>query len=532
MSEIMAAPFSQGPRIRRQGAVGEGVQVPSQLRPLTQSSTSTLSFSQVPVYRDERDPRASISVEEHRHWCTICENPAPMTTCDGWKRHEIEMHERYYVCMPDGAVEVTDQGSRCIFCALLNPDQKHLDTHDIHSCLYKTLPSRRYARRGHFIKHLESHGAQSSSLLADHWKIKPVFKYYACGFCIALFLSNRDRLHHIDISHYRRLQTIREWNPNFIIRGLLLQPKISDCWNKISTHDVQSENLIWDAHIIAQLQSRLQISDELPDHLAADALSQSSLQVSLEPSIQSRNPLGLDSGTYDYGQDISRGTNFQPLISSLGPTVAMSAGDTDQLSLHSFAASQNTDRSLLGIPPAMTDSPYGNMTNPVPYNYPMAQTLLSTASTISPFYSQASQSPFPNDVSHRHSQLTIDDAARHSETSSWRSSSCTSTNTSIMSLPATSSNVHFGAHTGETWQASNGAAIFPPTIASHNEISHRKPPSIVAQLRRRLTRVKVKDPASHSTQPMDFDLDEMMRIMEHEEQSRAEIGTHQEVSSQ
>ncbi len=219
----------------------------------------------------------------HRHWCTVCTNPSPISTCDGWKRHEKEKHERGYMCMPKGPLETVDSVSCCAFCGFLNPTSEHLETHDAKLCADKPDKDRRYTRKLGLTNHLKTHGMYEVSALADKWKICLKKRYYGCGFCTSVFTTNADRLNHIDSQHYRYFKTINEWDPNKVIRGLLLQPSVLDFWRQVCpwNPDPRTADLIWDSHAIAALQQRLELSEEPAHQLANDALCQSSERYSL-----------------------------------------------------------------------------------------------------------------------------------------------------------------------------------------------------------------------------------------------------------
>ena len=78
----------------------------------------------------------------HHHWCFVCEDPRPITTCDGFKRH-IREHEKRYYCVPRESVVVTEDVPRCAFCHdVSNPDLKHLNTHSVPECI-----GRKYTRK-------------------------------------------------------------------------------------------------------------------------------------------------------------------------------------------------------------------------------------------------------------------------------------------------------------------------------------------------------------------------------------------------
>lgn len=483
--------------------------------------------------------RASGVAEKIRYWCTICINPVPMTTCDGWKRHEIEQHERYYVCMPYGAVEFSGQGPHCAFCGLSNPDQKHFHTHSVGLCTYKPIEARKYTRKGQFISHLKAHGINDNPELAERWKNKLDYRFYACGFCVALFHSNGDRLNHIDTRHFRRLQTIEEWNPNMVIKGLLLQPAVLNSWRKISTHDTSTADLIWDPHTVAHLQARLQISNEPPERLAAEALSQSSFELHSGHPLPLAPSFDLDVVAPVCRQALLSVPGPQTLASNIGSAFACAQETSDQApaqpQMLDAAAMEAIDFNLVGVQPpqVLKDTSCENLVSTTAEcYYSTGYPSMSNVPPVHPLHTQASYGHLYNDAALNPQYLNYDMMARHSESDSWRSSSCTSTNTSIASLPTTLPSVQYSAQIGSSWPSSSAPRIVPSSsLAEDNSAGHRKPASIVAQLKRRFSRVKVKDAASEPELPMDIDVDNIMRIMEHDQQSRAQIDTHKEVST-
>ena len=230
----------------------------------------------------------------HSHWCFICPNPRVITTCDGWKRHMKE-HETRYRCMPKGPIEYTAGGARCTFCGFRNPSQRHCDTHKAFPCANRTLDVRSYTRKPHFITHLKTHAIPNVDELAERWKDTIKKRHFACGFCISHFHSLIDQLNHIDMTHYRLFHNIRDWDPNKVIRGLLLQPGVSDSWQRIlASHPGLMESLLhWDVSVIRKLQFRLEVGNESADILAESAFNESTR--TYDP-----NHLG-DIGTFDAG---------------------------------------------------------------------------------------------------------------------------------------------------------------------------------------------------------------------------------------
>ena len=241
----------------------------SQLSP----NTSKTSWSRVNSASDLPRNLSNLSTASmssssgaHNHWCTCCENPKAMTTCEGWKRHMKE-HETIYICMPNGAIDIE---RKCVLCGIVSPDQNHLNSHNISSCMER---HRRYTRKCNLVKHLEMHGAVSSTKLADSWRVTLEKRYFSCGFCVALFFTRSEQLAHID-NHFRNYEDISDWDFDKVISGLLLQPDVVSSWDSVSgNHDKSAFS--WDRSLNKDLQLRLELSDEPADALALAAFNDS-----------------------------------------------------------------------------------------------------------------------------------------------------------------------------------------------------------------------------------------------------------------
>ena len=500
-----------------------------------------------PPYETSCSGRASLSTASghhaHSHWCTICKDPSPIMTCDGWKRHEKEQHEKGYACMPNGPIEITRSGRHCAFCGLSNPDQKHLDTHATVLCVRASTRDRRYTRRFQLVKHLEVHGIFNGTGLADSWRIHLKKRYYSCGFCVALFLSNGDRLNHIDVCHFRRFQLIDQWNPNVVIRGLLLQPAVLECWKEKTIYDIRSANLTWDPHVIASLQPRLEMSEEPAENLAADALYQSRLAsgailpaqmlafVKREPQAHANQELQIENGR-------------NIIVQSKGSEPHVCSEPTTQVPLHLRAPDlqynamplEPRDLGTTDLPSPHVSTDYSRMgiAGDIVYYDPMSQLSLSNS---------AINNPYPTQVSQNHPGLPLDiqgsdyvaasSQRQPSTTYSWCSSSLASTNTSVHSLPTTLPFSHNHFQTSVNPEPISTHPTFPPpTNTSANSCWHKKSPSMIAQLRRRFSRAKMRQVDTEPDVVMDIDIDDIMRIMEDDSQSRTNVNTRHEVSNQ
>ena len=208
----------------------------------------------------EHEPAGSVkstrsrNAESH-YWCTVCEEPNSYKDSGSWKKHEKE-HETVFVC----GLEHT-------------AGQSHASK--VFTC----------KRRDIMVNHLnKSHGAIEAHRgreLAEEWRHTVKKQAWSCGFCITPFLTFQDRLKHVDIEHFRRHQSIHEWDLNKVILGLLQQPKMEKAWKTRAaslTPWVQPEGFAWDKAIAKDLRARLEVGpsdDQDANALADEAYSAS-----------------------------------------------------------------------------------------------------------------------------------------------------------------------------------------------------------------------------------------------------------------
>ena len=192
---------------------------------------------------------------DNHYWCTVCEDLKSFKDSGGWKKHEKE-HETIFICgLGDTAENSTASQSHAS-----NP----------YTC----------KRRDMMVNHLSKlHGiseAHHGRDLADQLQHTVEKQAWSCGFCIHLLLTFQDRLKHIDIEHFRRHQSILEWDWNKVILGLLQQPKMEKAW-KMRTASlppwVHLETLSWDKATAKELRATLEIgpSDEHHANTLANA---------------------------------------------------------------------------------------------------------------------------------------------------------------------------------------------------------------------------------------------------------------------
>ena len=166
----------------------------------------------------------------------------------------------------------TEDGPRCAFCDKSNPDVIHLNTHQ------KGCVGRKYPRRGALIYHQKKeHGVQDSSMLADQSEHNIGKKYFACGFCVFCCGSLNEQANHIDAAHYRFSQHISHWDQDKVIRGLLSQPVVNECWRRVlaANPHLQESRFKWNPTLVKQLQHRLEMSREPAEILCNAAIDAS-----------------------------------------------------------------------------------------------------------------------------------------------------------------------------------------------------------------------------------------------------------------
>ena len=190
---------------------------------------------------------------ENHYWCTVCEVPKSYKDSGNWKKHEKE-HETTFVCKLDSATHesMADQNSGT-----------------------KAFSSK---RRDIMVNHLnKSHGfaVQEGRVLADQWRFTVEKQAWSCGFCGSFFLDFKDRLKHIDTEHFRKYESMQQWDFNKVIHGLLLQPRMENAWKKRTASLipwVQPEDFIWTEAFAKNMRPKLEIgpSDESDANRLAD----------------------------------------------------------------------------------------------------------------------------------------------------------------------------------------------------------------------------------------------------------------------
>ena len=238
--------------------------------------------------------------------------------------------------MPNGAIESTAQGPKCAICLMVNPDEDHLNLHQVASCRETSLSTSVFKRRSDLVNHLKTHGVSQGQVLAEKWKCTPKKKAWACGFCVKYFQQRMDRINHIFTDHYAYGVDIRSWDDGKVIQGLLHQPPLWDVWSKVlaSKHPYASPEVTWSASIAKPLQNRLEMGEESPEVLVAAVYHQSNIgqrflgvdlpflsadtdlavnmgQITQHPlsdalpSLNERTTANVNSGFFDWGSNLA-----------------------------------------------------------------------------------------------------------------------------------------------------------------------------------------------------------------------------------
>ena len=188
-------------------------------------------------------------------------------------------HDISYPCMPNGPVEDTKAGRRCVFCGYLNPDRVHLATHAFNQCRGITGQSKRYTRKVNLINHLqEIHGVEDGQALAKSWRETKRKRSHGCGFCVYCCASLAELTTHIDNEHWKRHANREQWQPATVLLSLLSQPEVHSAWTRcLNSHKVPKDvACTWDQHLITDLQYSLEQRTEDAEILAHRAFRQSS----------------------------------------------------------------------------------------------------------------------------------------------------------------------------------------------------------------------------------------------------------------
>ena len=163
---------------------------PGSLIPIA-SANSTGPSAVISTSSSCSNPRSSLDhsfslPEGGAHYCPYCKHSKPTYTFENWKR-QMEEYEVFYLCMPNGPVENTEHGTRCVLCLKEDPDEEHLSRHNVSSCVGKSGEPHKISRKPDMILHLARHHVHSddAAALADKWRhhLNKNLRFKDCSRC-------------------------------------------------------------------------------------------------------------------------------------------------------------------------------------------------------------------------------------------------------------------------------------------------------------------------------------------------------------
>lgn len=392
------------------------------------------------------------------------------------------------------------------------------------------------------VAHLEqyhgtSHGGET---IADKWKSKLSKQAFACGFCVHFFPTHQAYLRHIHTTHFKRhQQTMKEWDPNIVIRGLLLQPRVKEAWQDLLVTLFAPSKIRWNRAGLEHLQRRLEIGpvdDQSPQLLA---------QAAYDDIDWGSRPVSSDYGTEPTPLPQEGG---QPDLNSF--SVQQSAALSDPMT-NDPVQYPNLSSSQLqaSIPPRRT-------TNSAPWN----GTHGIPTDLLGPFFSPAQDSlsyyEAPPEVRHglKSTRPTTPYSDGHSRHNSGQALRTPWTGSSATPEPlhydfGKAQGAHKPRHTAEDpdqpgsdlqdgtigfW--TNGAVGASPTISREHLWPQPPAPAKSPSLKQRIKRACRKKSKDSNTLPqpsqerdMDIDLDDLQRKMYDDVNTRSEmrVGRHE-----
>ncbi|KAF4472931.1 homeobox and C2H2 transcription factor [Fusarium albosuccineum] len=156
--------------------------------------------------------RPAVSETCYPYQCTFCTET--FKTKWSWKRHEKSLHlslERWE-CTPSGPTILNGKSENvCIYCGLVSPDLKHLQSHNFTACHERALEERTFYRKDHLQQHLKLvHNAQFMKWPMDAWKHESERIRSRCGFCGMQMEFWSDRVDHL-AEHFKAGQSMMQW---------------------------------------------------------------------------------------------------------------------------------------------------------------------------------------------------------------------------------------------------------------------------------------------------------------------------------
>lgn len=112
--------------------------------------------------KSRRNKEAARDDAERLYQCTFCTDT--FKSRYDWTRHEESLHlalERW-TCLPFGPLHINSKlQAECALCDLRDPDDTHLQSHQVSKCTGKPISARSFRRKDHLRQHLRLvHGVQ------------------------------------------------------------------------------------------------------------------------------------------------------------------------------------------------------------------------------------------------------------------------------------------------------------------------------------------------------------------------------------
>jgi hypothetical protein len=145
--------------------------------------------------------------------CTFCTET--FKTKHNWQRHEKSLHLslEQWQCSPNGPTTVDSNGELvCVYCGLVDPNQRHIDSHDYASCQERQKEERTFYRKDHLIQHLRLvHDAQFRKSPMERWKLDKSGEIQSqCGICNLHMNTWSERADHL-ADHFKEGKTMANW---------------------------------------------------------------------------------------------------------------------------------------------------------------------------------------------------------------------------------------------------------------------------------------------------------------------------------
>ncbi|KAF5688598.1 monocarboxylate transporter [Fusarium denticulatum] len=145
--------------------------------------------------------------------CTFCTET--FKTKHNWQRHEKSLHLslEQWQCSPDGPTIIDGNAELvCVYCGLVGPNQRHLDSHNYTSCQERQKEERTFYRKDHLIQHLRLvHDAQFRKWPMERWKFDKSEEIRSqCGICKLHISTWSERADHL-ADHFKDGKTMADW---------------------------------------------------------------------------------------------------------------------------------------------------------------------------------------------------------------------------------------------------------------------------------------------------------------------------------